>query len=90
MFVIKLAIYNQGGAIMLPLPLIEAGSVVTVRKVGGSPDMKNHMEELGFAVGHTIKVVTSVNGNTICDVKGSRVAVSKEMSSRIMVDPVAE
>ena len=73
------------GAIMIPLCFAEPNEEVVVRKVGGSPEVKQHLEDLGFHVGGVVTVVISLNGNLIVKVKESRVAINDEMARRIMV-----
>ena len=70
---------------MMPLLLADVGEENIIRKVGGSPEMKKHLEDLGFVVGGTVRVVSGINGNLIVNVKESRVAVSREMAGKIMV-----
>ena len=70
---------------MMPLALADVGTVNTVKKVGGSPEIKKHLENLGFIAGADVTVVTSLGGNIIVNVKESRVAISEEMARRIMV-----
>ena len=70
---------------MMPLILASEGDENIIRKIGGSPEVKNHLENLGFVVGGNVKVVTTVNGNLIVNVKEARVAISKEMAQRIMI-----
>ena len=56
-----------------------------IKKIGGKPDVKKHLENLGFVVGSQVSVVTRMNGNVIVKVKESRVAISREMAQKIMV-----
>ena len=56
-----------------------------IKKIGGSPEVKKHLENLGFVVGGTVSIVTSLGGNVIVNVKESRVAISEEMARKIMV-----
>ena len=70
---------------MLPLSLADPGEEVVVRRVGGSPEVKKHLENLGFTAGSTATVITSLNGNVIIKVRESRVAISDEMARKIMV-----
>ena len=58
---------------------------MVVRRVGGSPEVKKHLEDLGFTAGSTATVITSLNGNVIVKVRESRVAISDEMARKIMV-----
>ena len=70
---------------MMPLILASEGDENIIRKIGGSPEVKKHLENLGFVVGGNVKVVTTVNGKLIVNVKEARVAISKEMAQRIMI-----
>ena len=70
---------------MMPLNLADAGSENIIKKIGGSPEVKKHLENLGFVVGGSVKVITTMNGNVIVKVKEARVAISKEMARKIMV-----
>lgn len=70
---------------MMPLVLASEGEENIIKKIGGSLEVKKHLENLGFVVGGNVKVVTTVNGNLIVNVKEARVAISKEMAQRIMI-----
>ena len=70
---------------MMPLNLAEAGEENLIRKIGGSPEVKKHLEELGFVVGGTVMIVSAIGGNLIVKVKEARVAISTEMAQKIMI-----
>ena len=70
---------------MMPLTLANTGETNTIMKIGGSPEVKKHLENLGFVVGSTAKLITALNGNVIVQVKETRVAISEEMARKIMV-----
>ncbi len=70
---------------MMPLSLAAAGEDNIIRKVGGSQEMKKHLEDMGFVVGGTVSVISEIGGNLIVNVKDTRVALSREMAGRIMV-----
>ena len=70
---------------MLPLTLANVGEENIIKKIGGSPEVKLHLENLGFVVGGTVTVVTTIGGNVIVNVKESRIAVSREMAQKIMI-----
>lgn len=69
----------------MPLALADVGEENTIKKIGGSPEVKKHLENLGFVVGGNVMIVSSLNGNVIVNVKEARVAISEEMARRIMV-----
>ena len=70
---------------MLPLSLAVPGEESTIRKIGGCPEVRQHLENLGFVVGGRVTVVSTLAGNVIVNVKESRIAVSEEMAKKIMV-----
>ena len=70
---------------MMPLALANIGEENLIHKVGGSPEMKKHLEDLGFTAGGTVTVVASLGGNIIVKIKESRVAISEEMARKIML-----
>ena len=69
----------------MPLTLAAAGEENIIRKVGGNPEAKKHLEDLGLVAGGTATVVASMSGNIIVKVKEARVAISEEMARKIMV-----
>ncbi|MBO4910839.1 MAG: ferrous iron transport protein A [Lachnospiraceae bacterium] len=70
---------------MMPLVYAETGKSQIIRKIGGSPEVKKHLEDLGFVVGGEASVISSLGENLIVKVKESRVAVSEELARKIMV-----
>ena len=70
---------------MMPLILANVGEENIIKKIGGSPEVKQHLENLGFVVGGNVSVVCEIGGNLIVNVKEARVAVSKEMAQKIMI-----
>ena len=70
---------------MMPLILAGNGEENIIRKVGGSAEMKKHLEDMGFVAGGTVTVINTINGNLIVKVKESRVAISREMAGKIMI-----
>lgn len=74
-----------GRSDMMPLIYAEKGEVQIIKRIGGSPEVKKHLEDLGFNVGGQVLVVSSLGGNLIVKVKESRVAVSDELARKIMI-----
>ena len=70
---------------MIPLCLVEKGTPQLIRKIGGSPEVKQHLENLGFNVGGEVTVVNSLGENLIVKVKESRIALSDGLARKIMV-----
>lgn len=70
---------------MMPLTFAATGEENMIKKVGGNPETRKFLENLGFVAGGMVTVISEVGGNVIVNVKESRVAVSKEMASKIMI-----
>ena len=70
---------------MMPLLLAEVGSENVIRKIGGNPEVRTHLENLGFVVGGKVTIISTIGGNLIVNVKESRVAISREMAGQIRV-----
>lgn len=69
----------------MPLTLADTEKSYIIKKIGGSPDVRKHLENLGFIVGGTLSVINTISGNLIVNVKETRVAISREMAMKIMV-----
>ena len=70
---------------MMPLTLAGIGEKAIIKKIGGNPQVKKHLENLGFIVGGTVTIISVTSGNMIVNVKETRMAVSREMAQKIMV-----
>lgn len=70
---------------MMPLNFAESGQELIIRKVGGNPKVRAHLNDLGFVSGATVTVISEMAGSLIVNVKEARVAISREMASKIMV-----
>lgn len=70
---------------MIPLSFSPVGSEMTVKALGGKPEVKRHLESLGVSNGTTVVVTSVISGNVIVKVKESRIAISQEMARKIMV-----
>ena len=70
---------------MLPLTYAQVNEANVIKKVGGNPEIKRHLEDMGFVTGAVISVVSSVDGNLIVCIKDTKVALDKQLAMRIMV-----
>jgi ferrous iron transport protein A len=70
---------------MMPLIYAQKDEPQIIRKIGGSPEVKKHLEDLGFNVGGEVSIVSSLGQNLIIKVKESRIAVSDELAKKIMI-----
>lgn len=71
---------------MLPLTFVKTGDVAKVIKVNGKDSTKKHLADLGFVDGTLVSVISSHNGDIILNVKDSRLAVTKDMADKIMIE----
>ena len=69
----------------MPLSMVEEGEPKTIVKVGGKEEVRKFLENLGFMDGTVVTVVSSLGGNMILKVKDSRVALGRDMASKIQV-----
>ena len=69
----------------MPLTMAVAGERNTIRKVGGKPEVRKHLENLGFVAGSDVTVISDIGGNLIVHIKESRVAISREMAGKILI-----
>lgn len=70
---------------MMPLMMTKPGETVTILKITGKDEVRQHLAELGFVVGGTVTVVSELAGNLILQVKNSRIALDRTMANRIMI-----
>lgn len=69
----------------MPLTLAVIGEENIIRRIGGNAEARAHLQNLGFVAGGVVTVVSSMGGNLIVNVKGARIAVSKEMAQKIYI-----
>lgn len=69
----------------MPLSMAPEGKESVIRKIGGKEETRLFLERLGFVVGAIVTVVSEIQGNMIVNVKDSRVAIGKDMASKILV-----
>ncbi|MBQ7233401.1 MAG: ferrous iron transport protein A [Bacillales bacterium] len=70
---------------MMPLTLVEIGKKNIIKKIGGRSEIRKHLENLVFVVFSTITIFSQFGGNLIINIKESRIAISREIASKIMV-----
>ena len=69
----------------MPLTVADTGEEYVIKRIGGKPEVKQHLENLGFVVGGGVSGINTMGGNVIVKVKESRIAISQEMAQKIMV-----
>ena len=68
----------------MPLTIAKQGETVTIRKITGKDEVRQHLAELGFVVDGEVTVVSELGGSLILQVKDSRIALDRSMANRIM------
>lgn len=69
----------------MPLTMAQPGTCNLIKKVGGKPETRQFLENLGFLTGGMVSVISRTGGNVIVEVKGTRVAVNRDMAAKIMI-----
>lgn len=70
---------------MMPLLFAQKDEENVILKVNGMPEIKKHLEDMGFVSGAVIKVISSANGNLIVSIKDTKVALDKSLAGKIMI-----
>ena len=70
---------------MIPLVYASPGEENVIRRIGGSPEVRRHLENLGFTPGGTVTLISVLGGNIIVKVKESRIALDKAMAGKVMI-----
>ncbi len=69
----------------MPLSMLNIGDIRQVNKIHGKDETRRFLESLGFVAWSTVSIVSENGGNFIINVKGSRIALSKALASKIFV-----
>ncbi len=69
----------------MPLAFADIGVEYIIQRVGGKPETKKHLENIGFVAGSAVTIINTVSGNLIVKVKESRVAISQELAQKIFI-----
>jgi ferrous iron transport protein A len=69
----------------MPLTMAKPGETVTIRKITGKDEVRQHLAELGFVVDSSVTVVSEIAGNLILQVKESRIALDRTLANRVMM-----
>ena len=69
----------------MPLNLADKNKEYIIKKIGGSTEVRNHLENLGFVAGGAVTVVNTVGGSLIVNVKEARIALDRELAQKISV-----
>lgn len=69
----------------MPLTMADPDTTQIIRKVGGKEEIRKFLEGMGFVTGGEVTALSKAMGNVIVSIKGSRVAIGRDMASKILV-----
>ena len=69
----------------MPLSMVKKGEANIIKRVGGKEEVRKFLGNIGFVVGAAVTVISEIKGKMIVEVKDSRVAIGKDMATKIMV-----
>ncbi|WP_297567464.1 FeoA family protein [uncultured Faecalibaculum sp.] len=72
----------------MPLSYADKGRPMSVCRITGPQNVKNHLADLGFSPQSLVVVKQEIAGNLIVEVKGCRMALDAGMARRIYVQEV--
>jgi len=75
------------GSTICPLTQVKAGTVVCIKELSGTPEIRARLRELGFGEKQIVKLL-SHQSNLICQVCNARLGISEELAKTILVEPV--
>ena len=69
----------------MPIVIAPIDEELSIVKVLADEKTKKHLQSFGVVVGSKITVISSNSGNAIVIVKGVRLALNREIASKILV-----
>lgn len=69
----------------MPIVIAPTDTELTVVKILVDEKTKKHLLSLGIGVNSKIVVISSSGGNVICVVKGVRLALNRDIATKILV-----
>lgn len=69
----------------MPLLMLGTGQIKQITKILGKGSVRQRIQEMGLVEGDSIEIISYLTGNLIVLVKGSKLAISKEIASKIHV-----
>ena len=69
----------------MPLVLAPVGQEMKIVKIIADEKTKKHLANLGVMVQQNITVLSSAGGSAVCIVKEGRLALDRDLASRIFV-----
>lgn len=74
------------GMDMMPLTLANIGEESMILRIGGKPEVRAHLETLGFVPGGSVTVVSAIGGNLIVNVKSPAWPSARRWQAKLWSD----
>lgn len=75
------------GSTLCPLSRVKAGTVVCIRQLSATPEVRDRLREMGFGEKQIVKLL-SRQSNLICQVCNARLGISEKLAETILVEPL--
>ena len=72
----------------MPLSVAPLCVDLKIQKVSTDGKTKKHLESLGLTINSTLKLITVSDGNSIVEVKNGRLALDRNIATKISVLPL--
>ena len=69
----------------MPIVIAPQDVELTIIKVLTDDKTKKHLESLGIVANSKITIISSNGGNIICNVKGVRLGLNRDVATKILV-----
>ncbi|UKI49176.1 MAG: ferrous iron transport protein A [Clostridium sp.] len=69
----------------MPLVIAPENVMLKVIKILADEKVKKHLESLGITINSELKVISHSGGSVICQIKEGRLALDRELSTKIVV-----
>ena len=75
------------GSQICPLSRVKAGTVVCIKQLAASPEIRVRLREMGLGEKQIVKLL-SCQSSIICQVCNARLGISQELAESILVQPL--
>ncbi len=69
----------------MPIVIAPTNSLLRIVRIAADEKTKKHLENLGITINSEITVLSSSGGSVVCKVKDGRIALDRNISTKIFV-----